>query len=41
MEMALEKEKVIGNWGLGDMDEDAFGRKIPNYDIEIWLAGGS
>lgn len=41
MEMTLETEKVIGNWGLGDMDEDAFGRKVPNYAIEIWLAGGS
>eukprot|EP00946_MAST-07B_sp_MAST-7B-sp1_P005151 g5151.t1 len=40
MEMTLEKEKVIGNWALGSMDEGAFGRNVPNYAIEIWLAGG-
>jgi hypothetical protein len=28
-----EKTDIIGNWGLGPMDDDAFGRKLPNYAV--------
>ena len=39
LEMTQEKEKVVGNWGIGPMDETSFGRQLPNYAIEIWIAG--
>ena len=38
LEMTQEKEKVVGNWGIGPMDETSFGRQLPNYAIEIWVA---
>jgi len=35
IEFALSKKDVIGDWGLGPMDENAFGRYKPNYSIRI------
>ena len=40
IQTTLEREDVIGKWGLGNMDENSFGRHVPNYAIEIWVTAG-
>jgi len=39
IEFAQCKKDIIGNWGIGPMDENAFGRYLPNYSIRISIKG--
>ena len=34
---AREKDEVVGNWGLGPLDENDWGRNLPNYSVRITL----